>query len=48
MMEEVRQKKIKVELYNDHYTIYNGSMLDMKEVIKPNSIDSIVCDPHTN
>jgi DNA modification methylase len=45
MTEEVRQKKIKVEIHNDHYTIYNGSMLDMKEVIKPNSIDSIVCDP---
>jgi DNA modification methylase len=45
MMEEVRQKKIKVEIHNDHYTIYNGSMLDMLEVIQPNSIDSIVCDP---
>lgn len=45
MTEEVRQKKIKVELSNDHYTIYNGSMLDMLEVIQPNSIDSIVCDP---
>ena len=44
-MIEIRQKKIKVELYNDHYTIYNGSMLDMLEVIQPNSIDSIVCDP---
>jgi DNA modification methylase len=30
---------------NKHYTIYNGSMLDMLEVIKSNSIDSIVCDP---
>ncbi len=29
----------------ENYTIYNGSMLDMLEVIKPNSIDSIVCDP---
>lgn len=45
MTEEVRQKKIKVEIHNDHYTIYNGSMLDMLEVIQPNSIDSIVCDP---
>jgi site-specific DNA-methyltransferase (adenine-specific) len=45
MMEEVRQKKIKVEIHNDNYTIYNGSMLDMLEVIQPNSIDSIVCDP---
>jgi DNA modification methylase len=45
MTEEVRQKKIKVEIHNDNYTIYNGSMLDMLEVIQPNSIDSIVCDP---
>jgi hypothetical protein len=29
----------------ENYTIYNGSMLDMLEVIKSNSIDSIVCDP---
>src|SRR5574344_1202464 len=27
------------------YELYNGDMLDMKEVIKDNSIDSIVCDP---
>lgn len=27
------------------YTLYNGNMLDMLEVIKSNSIDSIVCDP---
>lgn len=45
MTEEVSQKKIKVEIHNDNYTIYNGSMLDMLEVIQPNSIDSIVCDP---
>ena len=45
MTEEVRQKKIKVEIHNDNYTIYNGSMLDMLEVIQPYSIDSIVCDP---
>ena len=45
MTEEVRQKKIKVEIQNDNYTIYNGNMLDMLEVIQPNSIDSIVCDP---
>lgn len=45
MMEEVKQKKIKVEIHNDNYTIYNGNMLDMLEVIQPNSIDSIVCDP---
>ncbi len=45
MTEEVSQKKIKAEIHNDNYTIYNGSMLDMLEVIQPNSIDSIVCDP---
>ena len=27
------------------YELYNGDILDMKEVIKDNSIDSIVCDP---
>ena len=30
--------------YND-YELYHGNMLDMLEVIKPNSIDSIVTDP---
>jgi site-specific DNA-methyltransferase (adenine-specific) len=45
MMKEVKQKKIKVVIHNDNYTIYNGNMLDMLEVIQPNSIDSIVCDP---
>lgn len=30
---------------NDSYKLYHGNMLDMLEVIEPNSIDSIVCDP---
>ena len=30
---------------NDSYKIYNGDMLDMSQVIKPESIDAIVCDP---
>lgn len=30
---------------NDSYKIYNGDMLDMLQVIKPESIDAIVCDP---
>ena len=30
---------------NNNYTIYNGNVLDMLEVIKPSSVDSIVCDP---
>ena len=29
----------------EKYKIYNGSMLDMLEVIEQNSIDSIICDP---
>lgn len=30
---------------NDSYKIYNGDMLDMLQVIKPESIDAIVCGP---
>jgi DNA modification methylase len=30
---------------NDSYKLYHGNMLDMREVIEPNSIDSIVTDP---
>lgn len=30
---------------NESYKLYQGNMLDMLEVIKPNSIDSVVCDP---
>lgn len=30
---------------SEKYKIYNGSMLDMLEVIEQNSIDNIVCDP---
>lgn len=30
---------------NEDYKLYEGSMLDMLEVIEPNSIDSIVTDP---
>ena len=30
---------------NENYKLYNGNMLDMLDVIKPNSIDSIVTDP---
>ena len=45
MIAEQIQRKIKTIMNNEHYTIYNGSMLDMLEIIEPNSIDSIVCDP---
>jgi len=36
-----------MQLYSEDksYKIYHGSMLDMLDVIEPNSIDSIVCDP---
>jgi len=36
-----------MELYssNDSYKLYKGNMLDMLEVISPNSIDSIITDP---
>jgi DNA modification methylase len=36
-----------VKLYSDkeQYKLYQGNMLDMLEVIEPNSIDSIICDP---
>lgn len=30
---------------NEHYKLYEGNMLDMLEVIEPNSIDSIITDP---
>jgi site-specific DNA-methyltransferase (adenine-specific) len=36
-----------VKLYNENknYKLYQGNMLDMLEVIEPNTIDSIVTDP---
>ena len=36
-----------MELYssNENYKLYHGNMLDMLEVIEPNSIDSIITDP---
>lgn len=30
---------------NKEYKLYHGSMLDMLEVIEPNSVDSIITDP---
>jgi len=30
---------------NENYKLYQGNMLDMLDVIKPNSIDSVICDP---
>lgn len=30
---------------NENYKLYHGNMLDMSEVIEPNSIDSIITDP---
>ena len=36
-----------MKLYSElkEYKLYHGSMLDMLDVIKPNSIDSIITDP---
>ena len=36
-----------MELYSENkdYKLYQGNMLDMLEVIEPNTIDSIVTDP---
>ena len=36
---------IKLYSENKDYKLYEGSMLDMLEVIEPNTIDSIVTDP---
>ena len=30
---------------NENYKLYQGNMLDMLEVIQPNTIDSVICDP---
>lgn len=36
-----------MELYssNEHYKLYYGNMLDMSEVIEPNTIDAVITDP---
>lgn len=36
---------MKLYSQNKYYKLYNGSMLDMREAIEPESIDSIVTDP---
>lgn len=36
---------MKLYSQNKHYKLYNGNMLDMREVIETESIDSIVTDP---
>lgn len=36
---------MKIFSENDNYKLYQGNMLDMLNVIEPNSIDSIVTDP---
>ena len=36
---------MKLYTENEHYKLYNGNMLDMLNVIEPNSIDSIITDP---
>lgn len=37
--------QLKLYSENENYKLYEGSMLDMLEVIEPNSIDSIITDP---
>ena len=39
------EETMKIYSQNKYYKLYNGNMLDMKEVIEPESIDSIVTDP---
>ena len=36
-----------MELYSndENYKLYRGSMLDLSEVIEPNSVDAIITDP---
>ena len=36
---------MKLYCENDYFKLYQGNMLDMLEVIEPESIDSIVTDP---
>lgn len=36
---------MKIFSENENYKLYQGNMLDMLDVIQPNSVDSIVCDP---
>ena len=40
-----KNKNIKLYSENNNYKLYQGSMLDMLEVIEQNSIDSIITDP---
>jgi site-specific DNA-methyltransferase (adenine-specific) len=37
--------KMKLYSSDENYKLYNGNMLDMMEVIEPNSIDAIITDP---
>ena len=36
---------MKIYAKQKEYTIYHGSMLDMLQVLEPNSVDAIICDP---
>ena len=44
-MENQGETKIKLFSKGEAFTLYQGSMLDMLDVIEPNSIDAIVTDP---
>ena len=36
---------MKLYSFDENYKLYNGNMLNMMEIIEPNSIDAIVTDP---
>lgn len=44
-MENYEEQKIHIFSEGKSYKLYQGSMLDMLDVIEPNSIDAIVTDP---
>ena len=43
--EPLKEKNILIYSSNENYKLYQGNMLNMLEVIEPNSIDSIITDP---
>lgn len=44
-MDQLNEPKIRLFSRGDNYNLYHGNMLEMLEVIEPDSIDSIVTDP---
>ena len=45
MENSTEQQKISLYSEGKNYKLYNGNMLEMLDVIEPNSIDAIVTDP---